>query len=321
VIVTEIARDRALLKGLPKSAIVDSEAPRLEGLLTDVEALMKAGRICAAVETLASASPGSTAIARAGSGWAEKAGDPGKTIDALTREWEDVGKVIARDRPKFAPRKPEGQSAFLRAIAEQSLGQIDEHYAVTVGYGRESGPSAGAYYLGRAEGQLGFALFVSGLASSERRKDRTPASLKATLRSLEDEIVSAYAKPGSTAQHANFITANSMLKLARELDQKGLTHGSLLTLMRSSFALALATLQTPDVTQEVSIAARLEEFEKHFAASTFDESIGNAYVEKARISLEKAHAGGEAGDRERLRAFAIATAVLPRYVAIMGDLK
>jgi hypothetical protein len=317
VLAREIERDRALLKGLAKSPLVDSESPRLVGLLTDTEAFIKSGRTSSAVETLAAASPGAVALAKAADGWGQGA-MPGKNIDALIDEWEDAGKSIARDRKRFPTVKGTRQSAFLRALAEQSLGQIDEHYAVAVSYGRESGLSSGAYYLGRAQGQMAFALFASNLDSAEARKDRLPPSFKAALQSLDGEIVAAYAKPGSTAQHPNFITANSMLKLAKELDQKQLRYGSLITLMRSAFALALATTTPPAATSENEIATTLGDLDKRFSESPFDESIGAAYVEKARISLEKARAGGDAADRERLRAHAIATSVLPRYIELTG---
>ena len=314
----EIERNRVQLRGLAKSPLVDSEVPRLETLLTDVEGLIKAGRLAAALEWLGSVSPGTVAVAKAGEGWAESATGPGKKIEALEADWIAIGKAIARERPRFPTGRSDKQSAFLRAVAEIAIGQIDENYAVAVSYGRESGLPAGAYYAGRAQGLMAFSIVASSFTSSETRKDRIPVSLEKPLLALDDAIVMAYAKPGSTAQHGNFITANSMLKLARELDQQGLRYGALLTLMRSAFALALATIAPPDPSTGKNIAMALDELEKRFKDSAFDESIGDSYIEKARISLEKADAGGETGDRERLRAHAIATVVLPRYMELTG---
>ncbi len=175
----------------------------------------------------------------------------------------------------------------------------------------------GAYYLGRADGQMAFALFLGGLKAPPMRKAISLGSLTDPIAAVEDEIVSAYAKPGSTAQHSNFILANSSLKLARELERHGFRLGSMVTLLRSLFALALATQPTPAVDQDAMLSARAEEFEKRFAAAARDESIGEAFVDKARISLEKSRAGGEAADRERLRAGALLGVVLPRYIEIM----
>ena len=83
--------------------------------------LLKANRVNAAIETLSSALPGVWALARAGTGWDDTGKGPGKGIEALAKEWEDAGRVIRLDRAKFPAKKPAGQSAFIRAQAEQSL--------------------------------------------------------------------------------------------------------------------------------------------------------------------------------------------------------
>jgi hypothetical protein len=205
----------------------------------------------------------------------------------------------------------------VRALAEQSFGQIDEHYAVAVDYGRVSGVSSGAYYLGRAEGHMAFALFASRLTSPPAKGDLALPSLAGPIAAIENDIVTAYAKPGSTAQHTNFILANSSLKLAKELDRHDLRLGSLATLLRSLFSLSLATLHAPDALQDQALADQADGFEKRFTASKYDDSIGEAFVEKARIALERAHAGGDAAARERLRAAALLGVVIPRYIEIM----
>ncbi len=312
----EIQRSRIALDAIPGSPLVDGDRPRLRALLDDAEDQLKQGRTLAALESLSSAGPGVRALASAGSGWDDTGKGAGKHLDALANEWEEAGRRLKADRSKFPANPPKGESAFVRALAEQSIGQIDEHYAVAKDYGRESGVSAGAYYLGRAEGQLAWALTLSRLPGDSEKAALRLTSLKAPLATLEDDIVEAYAKPGSTAQHTNFILANSSLKLAKELEQHELRFGALLTLLRSLFALSLATLPAPAVDQETDLAERASEFEKRFAASKRDDSIGAAQVEKARISLEKARAGGGSGERERLRAAALLRVVVPRYLEI-----
>jgi len=317
----EIQRRRTALDAIPGSPLVDGDRPRLRALLDDAESQLKQGRTLAALESLSSACPGVQALASAGSGWDDTGKGAGKHLDALAKEWEEAGRRLKADRPKFPTNPPKGESAFVRALAEQSMGQIDEHYAVAQDYGRESGVSAGAYYLGRAEGQLAWALTLSRLPGDSEKPALRLTSLKAPLATLEDDIVEAYAKPGSTAQHTNFILANSSLKLAKELEQHELRFGALLTLLRSLFALSLATLPTPTADQDAGLAEAATEFEKRFSASKRDESIGAAHVEKARISLEKARAGGEPGERERLRAAALLRVVVPRYLEITEGMK
>ncbi|MBX7183520.1 MAG: hypothetical protein K1Y01_00075 [Vicinamibacteria bacterium] len=313
----EVPRQRASLDAIPASPLVDSERPRLRGLLDDVDSLLKARRIDVAMETLSATAPGIAALARAGAGWDDSGKGSGKHIDALAKEWEEVGRAIAAGRKGFPAVMPAGQSAFTRSLAEQALGQIDEHYAVAVDYGRFSGVSAGAYYLGRAEGQLATALFLSRLTSDSSRRTVALPSLAGQVARLENDIVDAYARPGSTAQHSNFIVANSSLKLAKELDLHGLRLGSLVTLMRSLLYLSLATLPVPEAGEDAALAAKAEEIGGRLRASRRDDSIGEAYLEKARVAMEKSRAGGEGSERERLRAAALLRVVIPRYLEIM----
>ena len=315
----EISRNRALLDALPSSTLVDGERPRVKGQLADALALLNANRTNAAIETLSSAIPGVSALARAGTGWDDTGKGPGKSIDALAKEWEEVGRTIQANRSKFPSRKPDGQSAFIRAQAEQSLGQIDEHYAVAVDYGRFSGVTSGAYYLGRAEGHLKLALFLSELRAASAKNAARVTTLATPIARVENDIVSAYARPGSAAQHTNFILANSSLKLAKELDQHGSPRGALVTMLRSLFALSLATMPPAGPEMERALVERADEFSKQFASSERDESIGEAFVEKARIALERSQAGGEGAERERLRAAALMGAVVPRYIEVMKD--
>jgi len=313
----ESHRNRATLDAIPASTLVDSDRPRLRILLDDVDSYLKARRIDLAIEALSSAAPGVTALSRAGAGWNDSGKGPGKGMDDLAKEWEEAGPSLKEDRSLFASMKSGGQSAFVRAMAEQSFGQVDEYYAVAVDYGRASGVSSGAYYVGRARGQMDFALFLAQVAREPLKKPLSLDSLAPSIDAVDNEIVAAYAKPGSTAQHGNFILANSSLKLARELENHGWRFGSLVTLLRSLFALTLATLPPPPSDQDPVLAARADAFEKRFASSNRDDSIGQAFVEKARLALEKTAAGGEAAEKERLRAAALLGVVIPRYLEIM----
>lgn len=312
----EIDRNQAALSALPASPLGEGEIPRLKGQLESCRALMRSGHAAAALETLSSAIPGIAGLRRASTGWDDSGKGTGKGIDALTREWEEVGRALKVERPKFPAEPPAKESAFIRALAEQSMGQIDEHYAVAVDYARFSGASPGAYYLGRAEGQLAFALFLSGLPGESAKAPLVLPSLAAPIAALEDDIVAAYAKPGSTKEHTNFIIANSSLKLARELDQKGGRLGALLTLMRGRMALGLATLAPPGRGQEEVLAASLDAIAERLSASPVDQTIGSALVEKARLALEAGRGGGEDADHERLRAASLVNEVLPRYLGL-----
>lgn len=313
----EIERLRASVKALPASALVAGEQPRMLASLDEAEALTRAGRSLAALETLASVAPGVPALARASSGWKETDAGPGKGLDALQKEWEEAGVTLRSGRAAFAATRLQPQRAFTRALAEQSFGQVDEHYVVAVDYGRFSGLSAGAYYLGRAEGQMSWALTLARSNDAAAKTAATPPALGAALARLENDIVEAYAKPGSTTQHTNFIVANSSLKLARELETLGLRLGALVTLLRSRLALTLATMPQPAPERQKGLRESASALTARLGASDRDESIGESLIEKALVALDKSEDGSEASARERHRAAALLDVVVPEYFEIM----
>lgn len=53
-------------------------------------------------------------MSRASMGWDDTGKAGGKGIDALAKEWAEVGVRLKADRPKFPATAPRGQSMFVR---------------------------------------------------------------------------------------------------------------------------------------------------------------------------------------------------------------
>lgn len=308
----EINATRTALGALPATDLVKQSTPGLQEALTDADAQIRAQRPYVALEALAGARPQVQALTRASAGW----GGQGKGIDELAKEWELAGKALASQRGKF-PAQATKQSQLIRALAEQSLGQVQENYAASLDYGRTSGVQFGAYYIGHAEGHMAFALFSSALRSPDPRMPIPLPSLAVQLDAFEKELLAAYAKPGATAQHTNFIIANASLKLARELDQQGYRAGALFIFLRAWMAFGQATLPAVPPEQLPTLQAAAGQMARKFTGISGDHSIGEAYLQKAQLALERSAAGGEAGDRQRLRAAALLQIVIPRYFEIL----
>ena len=167
----EIARDRSTLDSLNHTEFTKGDAANIQTALADAEKHIQAKRPLIALEMLSSATPGTLGLKAAAAGW----GQNGKGIEVLEADWKAAGEAMERDKKKFPTRAPAGQPMFVRAVAELSMGQVNENYAAAVDYGKVAGIQFGAYYLGRSQGHLAFALYSSGLASGENRKPFAPA--------------------------------------------------------------------------------------------------------------------------------------------------
>lgn len=313
-LLSRVSKGRAVLDALPTSDFVKAESQGPRAQLGDVEAQVQAKRTHIGLETLSSAAPGIDGLAAAANGWV----GPGKGIDALEKEWTAAGQGIERDRKKFPARAIAGQSAFVRAVAELSIGQVSENYAAALEYGRFAGVQSGAYYMGRAQGHLAFALFSAQLADGHQRRALRVPSMAAHVTAADKEIIAAYARPGATTFHSTFISANSSIKLARELEGKGYHAGALVMLLRAVLALGNIERAAPPVSEIPNLRAKAAEYAKQFAADKRDQSIAEQYAQKVEMALEAGSVAGEAGDRQRLRADVLLNVVLPRYLAIIG---
>ena len=317
----QIAKTKAAFAALPaESEFVKQNGPGTNAQIVEAETQLKAGRRHLSLEALANAWPGTDGLVGATGGW----GENGKGIEELEKQWNAAGPVIERDRKKFPARTPAGQSLFTRAIAELSLGQVKENYAAALEYGRHpvGGLPSGGFYLARAQGLMAFALAVSDIKEPERRKAPAIGSHEARIAALEKAIMAEYAKPGSTTFHALFITANSQVKLARELDRDKLYVGALVVLLRAQFAHGMILTPQPPGTDAIpELKARLAEIEKRLAADKRDHSIGELYAQKTQLALEAGAADGEAGATQRRRAAAFLNSLFPLYFAIMDGAK
>jgi hypothetical protein len=316
-VTAEIAKGRAVLSATTPNESLKGNFTDTQTLFGDAETQLKANQPFVCLETIAYAWASTQAQALAGGGW----GSAEKGIDALTKEWEKAGQAIAADRKKFPARPLAGQVAAIRALAELSLGQVQENYDASLDYGRAQGLAFGAYYIGRAQGHLRAALFFAELKGPQTRPILPLGSVAAQIAAAEKEILAAYAKPGSTTFHTNFILANSSIKLSRELETQGYHYGALMILMRAVYSFAQNNAKTPPASDIPTMQAAVAEWKKQLAASKRDHSIGEVYVQKTENALAAGAAAGEAGDAQRLRAALLLNVVLPKYWEITEGAK
>ena len=313
----EIARDRSTLDSLNHTEFTKGDAANIQTALADAEKHIQAKRPLIALEMLSSATPGTLGLKAAAAGW----GQNGKGIEVLEADWKAAGEAMERDKKKFPTRAPAGQPMFVRAVAELSMGQVNENYAAAVDYGKVAGIQFGAYYLGRSQGHLAFALYSSGLASGENRKPFALPDLAEKIAALDKTIVASYARPGSTQFHPQYIAANSSIKLSRELNAAGWRTGALVVLMRAVYSFGQIETKPPAVSELPALKAEADKIAAQIAADKRDQSIAEQYLQKVYVALEIGAGTEQAAEGQRHRAALLLHYVLPKYFELIEGAK
>ncbi len=314
----QLGQCRGVLERVSGPDFINTERDSVLQNAKSIEADLQAKRPLVALEALSSLCTSAKALSVAGEGWGEK----GKGMTELEKEWSDAGKLLDLEKGKFPAKVPPEQPAFVRAVAEVALGQVNEHYAAALAYGQQVGPASGAYYLGRSLGSASFAVFAASLkpASGSGRAMVLPAMTDA-VEAMDEQVVKAYAKPGSTKFHANFIVANSSVKLARELDREGYRYGALIVILRAAYALGQTELGAVSEQELPRLRQTADDWAKRLQQQTGDTSIPQQYLQKANVALDAGTAAGDAGNQQRQRAVLLLSVVLPKYFEIVEGKK
>jgi hypothetical protein len=122
------------------------------------------------------------------------------------------------------------------ALAQGAANRGEKLYQAALAYAKVTSPPSGLYYLGEAEGEMGFHDFVSSL-SLPAGKEKAPdaAALQAAQEGLEAEMMQVFANdPAAPAM----IPVSARLKEARELLERGSREAAALTLLDSRLALS-----------------------------------------------------------------------------------
>ena len=241
--------------------------------------------------------------------WAWIGAQPARDSAAFESAWKRMGPTFA-SAP--SPRALEGvEPAAARAIGEAALPQARSYYDASLEYGRNTMADFGLLYLGAAEGQREFPGVVRGLGWKSTKPAPPIRAIDGELAALQSEMLAVYRPPVSIDRHGEFISANSALKEATELNAAGLRCGALLRYLQASARFApLRT--TPPALARPAAETRLKDFGRKLDAAAVDHSIGRLFLETAAAEL-----AGVGPDSTPPVVAAIATDLIPRYLAAL----
>jgi len=206
----------------------------------------------------------------------------------------------------------------VRAIAETAQRRAIPLLDGGRGFATATGPQDGLFYLGEAEGEADFANFCTSLKFVPQKfEGATPLrSILPELQALQRKANAAFQPPKSIDLHSRFISLNSTIKLAEELDSSKLYAGALYTYLEATRHYGMLDAVPLSEAQQKEVKQAIAEERKKLASSTRDDSIAQAYVERAESYT--AHADGSAPSADEWRsARLILDQVLPAYYAAL----
>src|SRR5262249_43493159 len=140
-------------------------------------------------------------------------------------------------------------------------------------------------------------------------------SLVPELQTLQQKVNAAFQPPKSIDLHPRFISLNSTIKLAEELDASRFYAGALLSYLEAVRHYGMLDAPPLDASGQNQVRQDLSAAQKRVAASTADdESVPELLLERAGAFVE--HADGSAPSADEWRgARVILDQVLPAYYA------
>jgi hypothetical protein len=226
-------------------------------------------------------------------------------------EWERVGQALRKDLGRPSPGAFDGtQPAAVRAVGEAALPAVRSCYDASRPYSRDNSLMSGLFYLGVAQAQRDLVAFCRVLSVPTSLRPPPVRSIRPEIDALQAEMLALYKPPASIDHHPEFISASSVLKEARELDEAGLRYGALLRYLLA--VQRFSALRQPPAVAGDALAEALRDFDARLSRGDVDHSIGRVMFEAAQSDIASAAPGAPTP-----LASAVAADVLPRYFAAL----
>lgn len=307
----EIARLHQSLKDKP---IADKDAAQAasaaDGALRASYAAADAGQLYLALEKLGQAEDllyGARSLADKTE--VEKGGMP-----AFQSKWGKVSlRLTALDKEAHA-RTWKNSPLAVRALAEAAQGKALPLLEGGQGFAVANGPKDGLFYVGEAQGLTDFATWCASLTFSQKAAAFPLRSLLPELQSLQTKTNAAFQPPKSVELHSLFITLNSRLKLAQELDASKFYAGALYAYLEATGYYAMLDAPVLDAAQQAQLKQDLAAARRKLAASSQDNSLAQLFLQRAESYSNHPDGSAPAADEWR-GARVILDQVLPAYYA------
>ena len=238
------------------------------------------------------------------------------SLPAFETEWNKASLQLTALNKSAQERNWNHTKAAIRAIAEAAQGRTIPLLEGSRGFATATNPKDGLFYMGQAQGEASFAVFVSKLNAPHKAASTPLRSVLPELEFLQEKTNAVFQPPLSIDMHPRFIQLNATLKFARELDSARAYAGALYQYLEAVRNYGMLDPKVPDTAKQVALRTSVGDELKKSAASSRDDSIMQIFLEKADGWLTKTD--GAATSPDEWRAIqVILEQVLPAYYAAL----
>jgi hypothetical protein len=233
-------------------------------------------------------------------------------LPAFESEWGAASlRLVALDKEAH-DRKWEKAPVAIRALSEAAQGRSIPLLDGARGFATATGPKDGLFYMGQAEGEAEFAKFCNTLSFPSTKTAIPLRSYLPELQALQTRTNAAFQPPKSIDLHSRFISLNSAIKLAAELDSSRFYAGALYEYLEALRNYGMLDQSPLDASQQSRVKEDLAATRKKLSVSSNDDSIAQLFFERAESYTVHADASAPSADEWR-SARIIVDQVLPAY--------
>lgn len=241
-------------------------------------------------------------------------------LPAYEAEWEKVSSTVTAIDQRARAKNWNDSRVAVRALSETAQGMTIPLLEGARGFAVSTGPKDGLFNLGQAEGQAEFAAFCTTLHLSRQAAPYPLRSLMPEIETLQEKTNAAFRPPRSIDLHTVFMSLNSALKQARELDATKCYAGALYQYLYALGFYGMLDAAPPDSVQQSALKRALATARQKLDASQRDDSIAQLFLEKAESQVRHADSSTPSADDWRI-AKVIVDQVLPAYFALDTPLR
>jgi hypothetical protein len=236
-------------------------------------------------------------------------------LPAYEAEWEKVSSSVTAIDRQAREKNWNDSRVAVRALSETAQSMTIPLLEGARGFAVSRQPKDGLFNLGQAQGQAEFAVFCTTLHFPRKGTAYPLRSLMPEIETLQEKTNAAFQPPRSIDLHTLFMSLNSALKQARELDATKCYAGALYQYLYSVGYYGMLDAAPLDSSQQSALKSALVAARQKLDASQRDDSIAELFLEKAESQV--AHVDGSAASADDWRiAKVIIDQVLPAYFAL-----
>jgi len=246
---------------------------------------------------------------------ADKAEAVKSGLPAFEAEWEKISASVTALDQKAQERRSNDAPAAVLALSETAQGKTIPLLEGGRGFAVSTTPMDGVFNVGEAQGEAEFAVFCATLHFPRKGRAYPLRSLMPEIETFQEKTNAAFQPPRSIDLHTLFMSLNSALKQARELDATKCYSGALFQYLYAVGYYGMLDAAPLDSSQQSALKSALAAARQRLDTSQRDDSIAELFLEKAESQV--AHVDGSAPSADDWRiAKVISDQVLPAYFAL-----